>query len=812
MIQFSGVWEGIMDNNYDELKEELKKQALDNELKANGLVVPDFDSMIEFRNWANDFDDNVVRQFSKKDWLKIYDKIEDFLKNNKNFDNLYQENKTDFMKNSGINVSPEALKNPEIDLALKRIYFMEGEGGRGLCLLNRNFTFEENDFQLIRKLGREAGQIYAEHNSIQTPLELGIKTKLNGTDKLLNETRRMNDIVVAQTAYYDKLFEGKYPFSKVVLDENMVHNGLAEMYNNSFGLKLNPHKVREDAIHIGFHEGAHLHMQASHVRQAQLLTEGIKAVEGFDDDFYKLMQMNSLYYVSQQRAIRDLNPDLANYLTPNQMYSLSLRHHNSYHKQPKEKFSELYGIEAERTYRRITKNYSERNAFLLNGVIKGLPMVGEPEYILKTEKGINLYYKSENLSPEMMEKTIKDRLANADDDFVEALNIEKTFDGCVKLEASSDWEFGKNLKKFMKTPAPLPPMPSLSNEELKEKSAEDKGMNSKNAKSNLEVEKNQRVEKAKRKISKIIADNDANSMFDVGNDKLSLLVNEKSLAIHEAFAGIDNTEEIGDLRESARQSIERMEERLKVKNVKEKAVKSKPEEKVKKNNIYSKAKEANDKFDNAIDRIIDKGSKKLNNTKVGKAYQKLENKVLDSKVVKETQSFGDKVLTWGKNKLGNVFKSKAGKKAVSKAGTKAVSKIGGKAVVKSVVKKIPLVSVVAGVGFGVERCFKGEWAQAGGEVLSGVLGCFPGLGTAASVAVDAGLAASDIYKENKSKKEDVKPEVDVGKVSGKVVKEIAERGEMLREQGRSEHGYKGEVRETKLSAEQMVAISGTQRS
>jgi hypothetical protein len=213
-----------------------------------------------------------------------------------------------------------------------------------------------------------------------------------------------------------------------------------------------------------------------------------------------------------------------------------------------------------------------------------------------------------------------------------------------------------------------------------------------------------------------------------------------------------------------------------------------------------------------IRKIIDKGSKKLNNTKVGKAYQKLENKVLDSKVVKETQSFGDKVLTWGKNKLGNVFKSKAGKKAVSKAGTKAVSKIGGKAVVKSVVKKIPFVSVVAGVGFGIERCFKGEWAQAGGEVLSGVLGCFPGLGTAASVAVDAGLAASDIYKENKVKKEDVKPEVDVGKVSGKVVKEIAERGEMLREQGRSEYGNKGEVKETKLSAEQMVAINVSQRS
>ena len=40
VIQFSGVWEGIMDNNYDKLEEELKKQALDNELKANGVVVP----------------------------------------------------------------------------------------------------------------------------------------------------------------------------------------------------------------------------------------------------------------------------------------------------------------------------------------------------------------------------------------------------------------------------------------------------------------------------------------------------------------------------------------------------------------------------------------------------------------------------------------------------------------------------------------------------------------------------------------------------------------------------------------------------
>ena len=160
-----------------------------------------------------------------------------------------------------------------------------------------------------------------------------------------------------------------------------------------------------------------------------------------------------------------------------------------------------------------------------------------------------------------------------------------------------------------------------------------------------------------------------------------------------------------------------------------------------------------------------------------------------------------------------MFKSKNGAKAVSKTTTKAASKVatktaakvGGKAVMKSIVKKIPFVSVVAGVGFGIERCLKGEWAQAGGEVLSGVLGCFPGVGTAASVAVDAGLMASDIYKESGVENKDVKSERDVGKVSGKVITEIAERGEMLREQGRSEHGSKGNVKETKLNAEQIWA-------
>ena len=63
---------------------------------------------------------------------------------------------------------------------------------------------------------------------------------------------------------------------------------------------------------------------------------------------------------------------------------------------------------------------------------------------------------------------------------------------------------------------------------------------------------------------------------------------------------------------------------------------------------------------------------------------------------------------------------------------------------KSVLKKIPLVSLGAGAYFAWDRIRNGDWKGACGELASGTLGCFPGLGTAASTAIDVSLAAKDI--------------------------------------------------------------------
>lgn len=150
--------------------------------------------------------------------------------------------------------------------------------------------------------------------------------------------------------------------------------------------------------------------------------------------------------------------------------------------------------------------------------------------------------------------------------------------------------------------------------------------------------------------------------------------------------------------------------------------------------IAASIKKADDRINTAIDKTIEKGSDKLNNSWLGRQYDKISQKISNTKVVKAI------------NKVGEKIGQSAVVKSVKKTMEKTAGKIAGKAVGKSLLKKIPVVSAAAGVYFAYGRIKEGDWKGACGEVASGALGCFPGLGTAASVAVDATLAGRDIYQ------------------------------------------------------------------
>ena len=91
------------------------------------------------------------------------------------------------------------------------------------------------------------------------------------------------------------------------------------------------------------------------------------------------------------------------------------------------------------------------------------------------------------------------------------------------------------------------------------------------------------------------------------------------------------------------------------------------------------------------------------------------------------------------------------RRGAGRALTRGAARIGGKAAAKGVakglgkmgLKKIPGVGAIAGAAFAAERAMKGDWLGAGGELLSGIAGTIPGVGTAISAGIDAGLMARD---------------------------------------------------------------------
>ncbi len=124
---------------------------------------------------------------------------------------------------------------------------------------------------------------------------------------------------------------------------------------------------------------------------------------------------------------------------------------------------------------------------------------------------------------------------------------------------------------------------------------------------------------------------------------------------------------------------------------------------------------------------------------------------------------GTVAATKGGGLLSKVFGKSSGKvaekggglfsKIAGKFGGKTVAKAGTKGIGKSVLKKIPGISIIAGLAFGAQRMFSDEKDVIGGlgEVASGFLGTIPLIGTAASLAIDAALIARDVSKAGEKK-------------------------------------------------------------
>ena len=88
--------------------------------------------------------------------------------------------------------------------------------------------------------------------------------------------------------------------------------------------------------------------------------------------------------------------------------------------------------------------------------------------------------------------------------------------------------------------------------------------------------------------------------------------------------------------------------------------------------------------------------------------------------------------------LGNTVAEQTSKGLLKTAGKTASKGLGA-----SLLKKIPLIAGLAGIGFGIQRAFKGDLMGAGLEIASGIMGA-TGVGTGLSFGIDGFLLARDL--------------------------------------------------------------------
>lgn len=238
--------------------------------------------------------------------------------------------------------------------------------------------------------------------------------------------------------------------------------------------------VRDDNVNVVFHEAAHAHLQ--HLKITGSVLENVRPVEALDDEFYKLMQNNLNYYLSVNNIEKDGKP-LAQVMdaTSDRKAWFAMRYNEEkmYSNSPLERFSNLYGTEAERAFRRVSGQLTERGArdvamfldstMFFQGVEKPMTALGKPNAAVSVENGIRLTYSAseKGVAADELLKGIEQRFAGMDEALKKQLNIQKSVSGEVSITIPQSYDFRQKFAQFKAT-TQLPPPPPVISQELTE--------------------------------------------------------------------------------------------------------------------------------------------------------------------------------------------------------------------------------------------------------------------------------------------------------------------------------------------------------
>ena len=377
----------------------------------------------DFKNWMKTIEEKSIQSWTTRDWLKMYEQIEDCIQNSYYHKGLvWEKYNARFKKNE---ISQEEFE--KINIKIDNNQFLRNEFVSGceeeFIKLYKNYRMEPEHYSAIIQKGKEIGRQLASRGNIDCS---AVAFSLNARRDSMQEI----NVIMLNNAYDIDENELEQRLAKIeVTDKQRISSSGIK------GIEIEG-DIYDSSIKTMTHEGTHYYFQTTALWMRDLLEQGITA-KAIPQDLAQFMRMNAVYYLDSKSK-----KDISN-LDADERLRYQDEAFAGYRKQPVEKHANLMGTIIEHTYRSHISQYSERNSIKLYPYIEDT--LGMPYKTTHNGKSVTFaHHKTPYLGIEQVIKSFKDM----PEEIIEEMNIRENNES-IAYDIPENWSANKKIEDFI---------------------------------------------------------------------------------------------------------------------------------------------------------------------------------------------------------------------------------------------------------------------------------------------------------------------------------------------------------------------------
>ena len=385
-----------------------------------------------FKKWIKTVDEQSIQSWTTRDWLKMYDRIEDCIQNSILHKGFIWEKY--HKKWKAHQISDEELKklSSRLDSTqfLRNEFVVECE--EEFVKIYKNYRISPEQYSAMMKKGKEIGQHLALRGDIDCA---AIAFERNSRAETMNNI----NVVMLKEAYdIDNPNEFEQFLAKIqITDRTNVSS------SDINGIEIDG-SIYDSSLKTMGHEGTHYYFQTTAKWMKEQLEQGTTAKD-IPYDFAMLLKMNSAYYLSSVSK-KDISA-----LDKEEQRKYQDKAFESYRKQPVEKHANIMGLMIEHTYRNYVNQYSEKNSLKLYPYIEDT--LGTPYKTTHNGKSVTFEHLK---TPYLGVKQIQKSFEGLPQEMIEEMNIRETKDS-LAYDIPENWSASEEIEKFLELKDKEPP-------------------------------------------------------------------------------------------------------------------------------------------------------------------------------------------------------------------------------------------------------------------------------------------------------------------------------------------------------------------